>query len=197
MAWAATALDISGSLPHRSAGETAALVLRRVFLGGSPSHLQPHRQALSSAWVRRKLPAAPATVILSIVVHFLQWWSFISSRTETHAGRSAHGTERHAHGSSPGRRETSSPAPQLPRASAPGHRAHQRHEMKLCTCGSSRQETTRTDSGLGRGDFSQLVCLTEAGLRQVRRGRRRFFPRTAFTQWNNATLPFYMSLPYK
>ena len=102
------------------------------FLAGSPSHLQPHRQALSSAWVRRKLPAAPATAILSIVVHFLQRWSFISSRTETHAGRSAHGTERHAHGSSPGRRETSSPAPQLPRASGPGRRAHQRREMKLC-----------------------------------------------------------------
>ena len=132
MAWAATALDISGSLPHRSAGERAANVFRVVFLGGSPSHLQPHRQALSSAWVRRKLPAAPATAILSIVVHFLQRWSFISSRTETHAGRSAHGTERHAHVSSPGRRETSSPAPQLPRASGPGRRAHQRREMKLC-----------------------------------------------------------------
>ena len=62
------------------------LVLRGVLLGSCPSHLQPHRQALSSAWVRRKLPASPATVILSIVVDFLQRWSFIISGTKTRAG---------------------------------------------------------------------------------------------------------------
>ena len=34
---------------HRSASETAALILRGVLLGSSSSHLQPHGQALSSS----------------------------------------------------------------------------------------------------------------------------------------------------
>mgnify|MGYP007024366575 CR=1 FL=1 len=49
--WVASAtivLVISGGSGRRSASETAALVLRGVLLGSCPSHLQPHRQALSS-----------------------------------------------------------------------------------------------------------------------------------------------------
>ena len=166
MASATVVRVISGSRLRRSASDTAALVLRRVLLGGSPPHLQMHHQAVPAVLCCvGEVPATPASAILSIIIDLLQRRSFSKSIYESSAGRSAHTqSQRCAHRSSPVRRATHSPATQLPRASALGHRAHQRHEMKLCTCGSSRQETTRTDSGLGRGDFSQCAVREASGM---------------------------------